>query len=257
MRWSCTPVIAALAMLACGPGRPEDPRGGPSPGADSVRAMVPVPHSTLADTAGMAADLRLIERKLGPLAPGVRDHLVAVEVRYFSFADSTCTAVDRRTLRSGVLVVHACIAGEVREIFEAMQRDTFPVARVVPINRYGLNADSTGWNDAASMADNNTSGFNYRRKPGSTELSEHTRGVAIDINPRQNPWVRQGPHGIEVQPPDGRYVPGRPGTLDRANTARYLPRTGWTWGGHWPRPQDHQHIEKSGGTCATLADGMR
>lgn len=257
MRWSCIPVLAALAMLACGPGRPEDPPGGPSPGADSVRAMVPVAHSTLADTAGMAADLRLIERKLGPLAPGVRDHLVAVEVRYFSFADSTCTAVDRRTLRSGVLVVHACIAGEVREIFEAMLRDTFPVARVVPINRYGLNADSTGWNDAASMADNNTSAFNYRRKPGSWALSEHARGTALDINPRQNPLMRVDPHGITTLPPGSRYTPGAPGTLDRHRIARYLPHTGWSWGGRWPRPQDHQHIERSGGPCDAPDDRAR
>jgi hypothetical protein len=180
-------------------------------------AMGPLAHSTLADTAGLARDLRLIERKLGPLAPGLRDHLAAVEVTYFSFTDSTCTQVDLERMRTGVLVVHACVADEVRSIFDALRRDTFPIAKVIPINRYGLNADTTGWNDAVSMADNNTSAFNYRGKAHVPEPSKHAQGIAIDINP-----------------------------------LRHLSPHGWAWGGRWRRPQDPQHIEKAHGRCAHL-----
>ena len=214
-------------------------------------------HSTAADTAGMEADLRIIERKLGRLDPGIRDELTVVQVRYFAFTDSTCMAVDTSQLRSGALVVHSCIAEEVRALFEELERDTFPIARVVPINRYGLNADSTGWDDAASMADNNTSAFNYRSKPTSGESSKHAQGIAIDINPRQNPMVRMDEAGAVVEPPDGRYRPGTPGTLDRAFTARYLAGRGWSWGGRWPRPQDHQHIEKSRGNCPHMRFSLK
>lgn len=209
-------------------------------------------HSTSADTAGMDAELRLIEHKLGKLDRGIRDQLVIVDVQYFSFADSSCTTVDKETLYAGALVVHSCVAEDVRTLFEALRQDTFPIAKVVPINRYGLNADSTGWNDEASMADNNTSAFNYRTKPTSPEPSKHAQGIAIDINPRQNPMVRYDGHGRSVEPPGTHYDSKAPGALSRLNTSTYLPRIGWSWGGRWPRPQDHQHIEKSRGRCVHL-----
>lgn len=255
-RWA---LLLAFAVLGCR-ARDDAPNGAPD-------IVVPLPtisvandlvaHSTPADTTGMEADLRLIERKLGPLAPYIRDHLVAVEVRYFSFTDSSCTVVDTTRRCTGVLVVHSCLAEEVAELFQALERDTFPIAKVVPINRYGLNADSTGWNDEASMADNNTSGFNYRSKPNSSEPSKHAQGIAIDINPQQNPLVRHDTHGTTSAPPGTRYLATAPGTLNRNNTAKYLTTIGWSWGGRWPRPQDHQHIEKSRGSCAHLRFSLK
>lgn len=231
--------------------RVEEASGMGSIGTDAHQLST-IPHSTLADTMGMEADLRMIESKLGPLEPGIRQHLIAMEVAYFSFTDSTCTAVDTQQLYSGVLIVHDCIAQEVRSIFAAMRRDTFPIAKVIPINRYGLTADHTGWNDAASMADNNTSAFNYRTKPRSPEPSKHAQGVAIDINPMLNPMLRHDSAGTFTEPTGGRYDPLRPGTLTRTNTQKYARALGWSWGGRWPRPQDHQHIEKSRGSCAHL-----
>lgn len=246
LRHPLLPFLAAAALHACTPAPPPAPAAPapPQPAADTL-----VRHSTLADTAGMHADLRLIERKLGPLDTAVRHHLQAVEVLYYGFTDSTWTAVDTTRLCSGVLLVHACVADDVRTLFAGLRRQRFPIARVIPINRYGLNADSTGWNDAASMEDNNTSAFNYRSKPTSTEASKHAQGIAIDINPRLNPMVRVDEAGTVVEPSNGQYRPGTPGTLDRAFTTHYLADRGWSWGGRWPRPQDHQHIEKSRGSC--------
>lgn len=216
-----------------------------------------VRHSTLADTSGMDADLRFIERKLGALPPEIRDELAVVEVRYFSFTDTSYTTVDETKQYSGVLVVHSCLAGDVRALFEELRRDTFPIAKVVPINRYGLNADSTGWNDAASMVDNNTSAFNYRTKPRSLEPSKHAQGIAVDINPRQNPMVRHDMSGTSIEPAGTTYHPTHPGTLTRTNAAKYLGPLGWSWGGRWPRPQDNQHIEKSRGKCAHLTYSLK
>lgn len=251
--------LAVWVLLGCGR-KADPPKATPAPSAPPVptgETSAPVAHSTLADTTGMNADLRIIERKLGPLPPGIRDQLVAVEVSYFSFMDSSCSAVDLRAPHTGVLVVHSCVAEDVRTLFETLKRDTFPIAKVVPINRYGLNADSTGWNDAASMADNNTSAFNYRTKPRSPEPSKHTQGIAIDINPRQNPMVRHDISGTSIEPARGHYDTRRPGTLDRMNTSRLLTPIGWSWGGRWPRPQDHQHIEKSRGNCAHLTYSLK
>lgn len=251
--------LAAGSWLSCGLGseqmqgeKNDDERAG-------VDGAVPalIAHSTVADTAGMHADLRIIERKLGPLVPDIRDQLEVVEVRYFSFIDSTYSAVDTGKRYTGVLLVHRCIADDVRKLFQALERDTFPIAKVVPINRYGLNADSTGWSDPASMADNNTSAFNYRGKAHIPEISKHAQGIAIDINPEQNPLVLRTAHGSTVEPKGASYRPFALGSLNRTNTAKYLHDLGWSWGGRWPRPQDHQHIEKSRGRCAHLRFTLR
>ncbi len=52
------------------------------------------------------------------------------------------------------------------------------------------------------MNDNNTSSFNYRFISGSRILSMHANGLAIDINPKQNPYVKNGtsiPAGSEYK----------------------------------------------------------
>lgn len=248
-------LAAGLGCLGCGCHDQERQLVDPENATGVVKKEVvarPFAHSTDADTAGLEADLRIIEAKLGPLGPGIRDHLAVVEVTYFSFADSMMTIIDTVNLHSGALVVHACVADDVKAIFEILRRDTFPIAKVIPINTYGLNPDSTGWNDAASMADNNTSAFNYRTKPTSSEPSKHGQGIAIDINPLLNPMVLREADGIAVEPPKGRYDPIKPGTLTRANTDEYLRPLGWSWGGRWPKPTDHQHIEKSRGSCSHL-----
>ncbi len=211
----------------------------------SVNAQVR--HSTFADTLGFSDDLIRIETKLGPVE--ARDQLKTMEVQYFSFADPACTVVDKKQLYSGILIVHGCIVADVQAIFEELRRDSFPIAKVIPINRYGLNADSTGWNDAASMADNNTSAFNYRSRSVSSAPSKHAMGIAVDINPLFNPLIRWEAGKTVVQPPNGRYDKGRPGTLTHANILKHLERRGWSWGGRWPKPQDYQHIEKSHGRC--------
>ncbi|MEZ4756003.1 MAG: M15 family metallopeptidase [Flavobacteriales bacterium] len=247
------PALSTAALLACRPA----PAPGPAPTApDTPVVDTLVRHSTLTDTVGMHADLLIIERNLGPLDTNVRRHLQAVEVLYYGFTDTTWTTVDTNRLCSGVLLVHACVAEDVRAIFAGLRRQRFPIAKVVPINRYGLNADSTGWNDEASMAANNTSAFNYRGKAHVPETSKHAQGIAIDINPLLNPVLRSGPRGMVVEPAHAKYEPMRPGTLTRAHFLTLLQPLGWTWGGLWERPRDHQHVEKVR-MCAQLRERIR
>lgn len=207
-----------------------------------------IPHSTLADTAGMAIDLAIIERKMGTLESGIKDNLVAVKVDYFSFDKDG--NVDKNQLYSGVLVVHKSIENDIRGIFEDLRRDTFPVAKVIPINKYGLDADSTGWDDQKSMLDNNTSVFNYRRSTSSNRLSKHAMGLAIDINPLFNPYEQYELDGKFVEPEGAYYLQNRVGTIHDGNIVRYFEKRGWTWGGRWGNPIDYQHFQKTAGRSA-------
>jgi peptidoglycan L-alanyl-D-glutamate endopeptidase CwlK len=155
----------------------------------------------------------------------IQANLVLVNVPYVGF--------DER-LHQGQLVVHQAVANEVREIFKAISETRFPIKKVVPIVAYG-------WNDERSMQDNNSSAFNYRLIRGTDIPSNHSYGLAIDINPFLNPCV--GRDGIST-PIGGIYDPSRAGTLmlDSAPVKIFM-SYGWDWGGTWER-KDWQHFAK-------------
>lgn len=152
--------------------------------------------------------------------------LCLVDVFYHSF--------DGR-LHQGQVIVHQSVRQDVEEIFALIRRERFPVAKAVPIVKYG-------WSDEASMADNNTSAFNYRRVAGTRRLSRHAVGLAIDINPRQNPVVyRNG----RISPKGAVYQPGTKGTFSEDSpVVRAFIERGWRWGGHFETMMDAHHFQK-------------
>ena len=101
----------------------------------------------------------------------IRENLTIIDVPYFSFKGKT---------QNGQLVVHTELAADVKQIFKELLEIRFPIERMVPAVGYD-------WDDDKSMADNNTSAFNYRLIYGTNRLSNHSYGRAIDINPVQNP----------------------------------------------------------------------
>ncbi len=138
--------------------------------------------------------------------------------------------------REGQIVVSRDLAQEVEQIFEEIRKAKFPIGKVVPVVRYG-------WDDHRSMADNNSSGFNYRGQVTASgqirALSNHAYGRAIDINPNQNPYISKDGKATGV------YDPIRPGTLTRDSAVvRTFLRRGWKWGGNWSGNKDYQHFEK-------------
>jgi peptidoglycan L-alanyl-D-glutamate endopeptidase CwlK len=163
----------------------------------------------------------------GTAAPrAVIEALCLLDVRYVSFDGK---------LHQGQLVVHRCLQEELTDIFAVIRAIGFPVARVVPIVQYG-------WSDEASMADNNTSAFNYRLVAGATRLSRHATGEAIDINPGQNPVIYAD--GVSL-PPGAVYDSQAPGTFtpDCPLMQAFLLR-GWQWGGDFQGLKDYHHWEK-------------
>ena len=143
-------------------------------------------------------------------------------------------------VRFGKLVAHKSVAGELADIFRELFEAGFPIAQVALVDRYGAD-------DTLSMEANNTSAFNYRTVEGSSSLSKHAFGLAIDINPVQNPYVVPG-RGY-VSPEGGRAYLGRedarPGMVVRGDAvyAAFTSR-GWRWGGDWKNTIDYQHFEK-------------
>lgn len=143
----------------------------------------------------------------------------------------------------GEMIVNQEIAADVLEIFRTLYENQYPIERMVLIDDY--NAD-----DETSMEANNTSAFNYRTIAGSSKLSNHSYGMAIDLNPKYNPYVRTAPDGsIVCQPQSGCAYADRTREfaykIDEEDLAYQLfTQAGFSWGGNWKSVKDYQHFEK-------------
>lgn len=142
----------------------------------------------------------------------------------------------------GELIVHEQLAGEVLEIFAKLYDEKYPLTSVRLVDDFGEPAD-----DTKSMEADNTSSFCYRRVTGSKKLSRHSYGAAIDINPRENPYIR--PDG-SVSPSNAKpYVKRKndfPGKIDHNDFCYKTFRSyGWEWGGDFKGNKDYQHFSKS------------
>lgn len=149
--------------------------------------------------------------------------------------------------KTGQMIVHASVAEDVREVFVTLHAaNSFAIARMDLI-------DVFGGDDDASMAANNTSGYNCRKASGSKRLSSHALGIAIDVNPLVNPFVwKKGtsPKGGEPfdTPAERAAAAGKqPGLIsaDSAITLAFKAK-GWTWGGSWTSSKDYQHFSADG-----------
>jgi D-alanyl-D-alanine carboxypeptidase len=142
---------------------------------------------------------------------------------------------------NGRLVVHRRVAGAVLEVMEALYEDRYPIRRMVLIDRYGAD-------DQRSMNADNTSAFNCRFVAGQPGTwSQHAYGLAIDVNPIENPYVS----GDHVSPAAGRPYADRsknePGMIhDGDSTVRAFATQGFEWGGNWSPAQDYQHFSANG-----------
>src|SRR5437660_6961297 len=96
----------------------------------------------------------------------------------------------------GEIMVMDAAAENVLRIFTRLRDMRFPIAKARLINQYD-------GSDDASIADNNTSAFNSRNVAGTNSLSLHAYGLAIDINPVQNPYVQRSGGKLTFSPPAG------------------------------------------------------
>lgn len=90
-----------------------------------------------------------------------------------------------RTINTGQLIVHKGILKIVEQAFEEVSQDEdFYIQSVTDMSAFN-------WSDNDSMSANNTSSWNFRPKTGSTtQFSFHSSGLAIDINPYDNPYTK-------------------------------------------------------------------
>lgn len=146
----------------------------------------------------------------------------------------------RGRLRTGTIVVHRDVAGEVVDVMRRLYVARVPIRRMVPIERFG-------GSDFRSIEADNTTAFNCRFVDGTRRWSEHASGRAIDINPIENPYVSGGRTSHRASIPYVRRSPARPGmATNGAALVRAFDAVGWGWGGRWRGVKDFQHFSESG-----------
>ena len=203
----------------------------PSIGETAATASNVTSAFVASTSAVRAAQLGTSWRPGCPVAPS---QLRLLRLSYFGF--------DGRA-HVGSLVVNANVATAVFKILRTLYRERFPIASMLPASR-------CDGHDPASMAANNTLGFNcrYAVTPGTRQWSAHAFGEAIDVNPVENPYIVSG----VAEPAAGKaYVTRtdvrRGMAVSGGELVRAFGSVRWYWGGRWTASPDYQHFSATGG----------
>ena len=161
------------------------------------------------------------------------------DLRYLKFLHHDFTG----KVRVGEMICNKAIAKDLTEIFYELYLHSYPIERAVLPDYY--DAD-----DEKQMQANNTSSFCYRAVAGSAVLSNHAKGMAVDLNTLYNPYCKIRKDGsLYVQPMPAAQYCDRTGTfrykIDKQDLAyKLFTAHGFTWGGDWKSVKDYQHFEK-------------
>ena len=142
----------------------------------------------------------------------------------------------------GEMICNKAIANDLLEIFSELYDNDYRIDKIRLIDDYS-------GNDDASVTDNNTSCFNFRTVEGKKKLSNHSLGLAVDINPLYNPYItyKKGIPSIKLPccVPYADRTASYPYKITTDDLAyKLFIQHGFTWGGNWKSCKDYQHFEK-------------
>ena len=175
------------------------------------------------------------EKEMSELAVSY-DDLCYMQVLYYDFDGE---------IKTGELICNKGIADDLVEIFYELYQNEYRIESIRLIDEF--NGD-----DTLSMEHNNTSCFNYRVVDGTSSLSKHALGCAIDINPFYNPYIvfdKTGSGNDHISPEGSEIYVDRsqnfPYKIDENDLCyKLFKEHGFTWGGDWNSCKDYQHFQK-------------
>ncbi|BCJ39356.1 hypothetical protein GCM10010168_63960 [Actinoplanes ianthinogenes] len=142
---------------------------------------------------------------------------------------------------TGELLVNKRAAADLVTVFQRLFTAGYPIEQMRITSAAELNAPPTG-------DGNGTDAYACRPVRGRTAWSQHSYGLAVDVNPFQNPYHR----GKVVLPElatsylDRRDV--RPGMIEPDGVVvRAFAAIGWKWGGDYRSLKDFMHFSATGG----------
>ncbi|MET0997478.1 MAG: M15 family metallopeptidase [Marmoricola sp.] len=194
--------------------------------------LPPLPGRGFASRVDAPAPARVLARSTWkPGCPVAATDLSWVRLTFWGF--------DHRR-HTGELLVHQSVADDLVGVFRALYDERFPIEEMRITRLDELDAPPTG-------DGNNTGVFACRVTTGGSSYSQHAYGLAIDVNPFQNPYLKDGqvlPELASSYLARGRVRPGMitPG----GPVARAFAGIGWPWGGEWQSLKDYQHFSQNG-----------
>lgn len=148
----------------------------------------------------------------------------------------------------GEMICNVKIADKLLKIFAELYAQNYPIEKMRLIDDY--DAD-----DELSMRDNNSSCFNFRRVSYTDRISLHGYGLAVDINPLYNPYIKFIDGKKIIAPDNSADYEDRtknfPYKIDEQDLCyRLFVANGFLWGGtDLPHEKDYQHFFIEEGIC--------
>jgi hypothetical protein len=207
----------------------------PSPSPSST----PLPARFRGTVSALPADLEAQMRGTTwhPGCPVAIGRLRLLTLRYWG--------LDRQ-VHEGHMVVNASVAGGVVSVFRQLFDARFPIDQMHLAARYRPNHYDP--NDDRDY----TAGFNCRpvvtARGAGTTWSQHAYGLAIDINPIENPYVTADGYvrNNNARPFRDRSL-HEPGMIHPGDAVvQAFASIGWQWGGYWSGDKDYMHFSLTG-----------
>jgi hypothetical protein len=195
----------------------------PPPRSDRFKATIgPVPDS-------------VVERSTWrPACPVSLDGLSYLTMTYWGFDHEPHT---------GEMIVNANVAEQITQVFESLYEARFEIEemRVVTLKEQRVQ------HKAPTGDSNVTSSFECRRATLGSTWSMHALGLAIDINPFHNPYVRGDLVAPELASAYSDRTWIRPGmVVEGGVVTQAFDAIGWGWGGRWNSFKDYMHFSQNG-----------
>lgn len=192
-------------------------------------SITPLPGSGFASRVGPAPTKVIARSTWSPKCPVRANQLDWIRLTYVGFDGKR---------HSGELLAHEDVSADLVTVFRDLWDARFPIEEMRITRKYELDLAPTG-------DGNNTGAFVCRPTRGGQSFSEHAYGLAVDVNPFQNPY-RRG----EVVIPElaSAYLDRhtkRPGMIvDDGPVVSAFDRIGWGWGGRWRGLTDLHHFSR-------------
>jgi hypothetical protein len=192
---------------------------------------------------------------IAPLAPSVRQEIKregfwhrGCPVRFSDLRLLTVSyrGFDRRP-HTGELIVNRAAAGPLRRVFHKLYRLRFPIRHMALGDMYGpkrerpRDGDVSGSFDCRQAVPSPCAGGR-----GTGSWSMHAYGLAVDLNPVENPYVGCGQSRDPAARPYFDRSRHRPGMVTR-RVVQAFRSIGWGWGGAWTgNTKDYMHFSSTG-----------
>jgi hypothetical protein len=148
---------------------------------------------------------------------------------------------------SGQLIVNKSAAGRLRTVFHRLYVLHFPIRHMSiasvygPRNKAPADGDVSGSFECRQAVPSPCSGGS-----GTGTWSNHAYGLAVDINPRENPYVGCGMSRDPTAQAYRKRSPHRAGMVTR-QVVKAFASVGWGWGGSWSgNTKDYMHFSVDG-----------